>query len=437
MRYIKILHQRWRDYRQSAFAKHILIVASGTASAQMIAFLASPVISRLYTPEQFGGLALITTLSALFITVSSLSYESAIVLPRDDKTAAAIFGLSSIVAFVFFLMGAVAVVSAGKVIFSLLEIDNRDAPYFYFVPLIVLTNAIANAMVFWNNRKTLFQLNSVYKICLSIASAVLAIFFGFYFELSNGLIASFLIANIFFSVLFVLVSWKKSSLSKLSPGKNEMKRQAGVYADFPKYYLIQNFFDAFREYFFVLIINLFFSGAVVGAYSFALRIVRVPLTLVSSSISQVAFQRISFLKNNDSSGVYSFVTRLVILLAILSIPLMLVFIFFGSEIFVFVFGQQWGQAGEYTKFIAIWMFASFISSPVSTVPLIFGKTRFSFYYTLIFNVASTSVFYLCARISDNFEFSLLVTAAVSGGYLIFYVIQIIRLVKRETNDHHS
>ena len=81
MNYVQYVHAKFEALRGSLFVRHILIVATGTATAQAIGFLASPVISRLYTPEQFGGFAIFTTLTSLFVTVSALGYESAVVLP--------------------------------------------------------------------------------------------------------------------------------------------------------------------------------------------------------------------------------------------------------------------------------------------------------------------------------------------------------------------
>jgi O-antigen/teichoic acid export membrane protein len=359
-----------------------------------------------------------------------LGYESAVVLPKSDHASANIIALSGFLSLAFFAVLSLTALLAGSWILPLLEVAPDDQGYFTFLPLVVFVNALANVLVLWNNRKLLFKVNSYYRVSLSLGLALLSILFGYYSNPLNGMILAFLLTNIAFSGLFVVYTWRTSLFGRVKFEKREISAQARAYSQFPKYYLVQNFFDSFRENVFVFIINLIFSVGILGAYSFALRIIRVPLTLISSSVSQVAFQKISALRN-ENGDVLRFVYKLITILFLVSIPMALIFVFFGRELFIFVFGSQWGEAGSYTKLMAIWLFSNFISSPVSTVPLIFGKAKFAFYYSIGFNVLSTLVFYFCSVQTGNFELSLLITSVSSGLFLLFYVYQITELIKRE------
>ena len=64
------------------FARHVLTLMSGTGLAQVIAVLASPLITRLFTPEDFGILASYTVLVGIFSAIVCGRYEFAIVLPK-------------------------------------------------------------------------------------------------------------------------------------------------------------------------------------------------------------------------------------------------------------------------------------------------------------------------------------------------------------------
>jgi O-antigen/teichoic acid export membrane protein len=426
---IKSFQISLKEYLESSFLKHIFIVATGTALAQAIGIVSSPIISRIFDPEHFGGLALYVTVSSLLITISSLGYESAAVLPKENKDAANIVALSTFISFIIFLIILSLVLLTKDLVLDKLEIKKNDQVYYYFIPVLVLINSIANSFVYWNNRLTHFKVNSYYRISQSLSIAVLSIFFGWFNFFSNGLIVSFLIGNVLFSTLFILYTCNKSFLGDWEISRTHMLIQAKRYIEFPKVYLVLNFFDSLRENVFVFMIGSYYSLAILGAYSFALRIVRMPLNLISSSVSQVAYQKISKIKN-DHGNVSNFLYKLILMLAALSLPIALTFVFFGPELFAFIFGQQWEVTGQYTKILSVWLCANFVSSPISTIPLIFGKPKFSFYYTLAFNIIGILVFYGSSVLTKDFEVSLLLTSIASAIYLVFYIVQIVRLVNK-------
>jgi len=69
---------------KNAFVRSVSVLVGGTAGAQILLVLAAPLLTRLYTPEDFGLLAVYASLLALIGVISSLRYELAIPLPEDD-----------------------------------------------------------------------------------------------------------------------------------------------------------------------------------------------------------------------------------------------------------------------------------------------------------------------------------------------------------------
>src|SRR5690606_29477155 len=72
---------------KSNFARSVSILVGGTAGAQLITIAATPLLTRLYTPNDFGVLAVYMSVLALFTVVASLRYELAIPLPESDDDA--------------------------------------------------------------------------------------------------------------------------------------------------------------------------------------------------------------------------------------------------------------------------------------------------------------------------------------------------------------
>jgi O-antigen/teichoic acid export membrane protein len=72
----------------------VSVLVGGTAGAQLITVLAAPLLTRLYSPEDFGLVAVCASLLALIGVISSRRYELAIPLPDDDVEEANVAMLS-------------------------------------------------------------------------------------------------------------------------------------------------------------------------------------------------------------------------------------------------------------------------------------------------------------------------------------------------------
>ena len=70
------------------FYHSILLLFSGTAAGQAIQVACIPLLTRLYSPEDFGTFALFVSIVSLLATISALRYEVAILLPRLESHAA-------------------------------------------------------------------------------------------------------------------------------------------------------------------------------------------------------------------------------------------------------------------------------------------------------------------------------------------------------------
>src|SRR5256885_405341 len=83
--------------RPTAFARSVLTLASGTAAAQALLALSLPVLTRLYTPADYGALAVFSSTITVLLVLASLRFELAIPLPESDEDAASLLALSFLV----------------------------------------------------------------------------------------------------------------------------------------------------------------------------------------------------------------------------------------------------------------------------------------------------------------------------------------------------
>lgn len=71
-----------------SFASDVLKLVGGTAIAQDLSVLSSPLLTRLYGPEAFGIIAIFTAITGIISVMACLRYEQAIMLPKRDEEAA-------------------------------------------------------------------------------------------------------------------------------------------------------------------------------------------------------------------------------------------------------------------------------------------------------------------------------------------------------------
>jgi O-antigen/teichoic acid export membrane protein len=70
---------------------------TGTAIAQAIPIGISPILTRIYTPDNFGVFAIFFSITTIFGTIASARYELAVMLPEREEDAINIFALGFII----------------------------------------------------------------------------------------------------------------------------------------------------------------------------------------------------------------------------------------------------------------------------------------------------------------------------------------------------
>src|SRR3954449_10909336 len=85
----------WLQRRlQAQFLKNVLVLASGTAMAQLLTIAAYPILMRLFSPGQFGLFAMFGSIVMTVMAMTSGRYELAIVASRTEEDAANVMILS-------------------------------------------------------------------------------------------------------------------------------------------------------------------------------------------------------------------------------------------------------------------------------------------------------------------------------------------------------
>ena len=76
------------------FTRNVITLVKGTTIAQAIPILISPILTRIYSPSEFGILAIYISLLSILSVISTGKYELAIMLPDDEEEAIQLIWLS-------------------------------------------------------------------------------------------------------------------------------------------------------------------------------------------------------------------------------------------------------------------------------------------------------------------------------------------------------
>jgi O-antigen/teichoic acid export membrane protein len=363
----------FRNIWNSEFFRNVTTLISGTTLAQAFSVLIYIVLSRIYTEEDFGVFGLYMNILNITIIFSTAKYELAILLPKSDKESVNLVGLSGLISLGVSLLLLIAVTALNGSICRWLGSDQISG-WLYFIPLSTLLVGWFTTARNYSNRQKRYKLIAGANIGQSISNSLLKLGLGLVIAGAAGLIFGVIFGQLIGVLIFLAVHWRLNQ-SKLSWIKwGEMKRLAWKYSLFPRYNMWQGLLNNLSGAFPVFILSSYFSTGIAGFYTFGYMILYRPVNLVANALYQVMFQRFVQKKHENISirpEVHTFLKRI---MQLLLVPFILSGIFF-PEIFGFVFGDKWVEAGRYARILLPWIFMVSLVMPLSFIPDLYKKQR--------------------------------------------------------------
>lgn len=397
-----------------SFLKSVSVLFAGTAIAQIITFSVTPILSRVYTPEDFGQFATLLSIVMILSSAATAKYEMAIPLPKNDDEGNGLNWLSFLIAFSFCLT-LVPVIG----IFDFLGgteawLKEMPALWLWSIPLMVLSVSVFNILNYQNIRSSKYNKISFGNVTRSLSSATIQILYTLRFAGASGLVAGHFTGF----VLAIFPMWNKS-LFLIQTSRSKLKEIARKHSRFPLFSLpagLANTLTLELNNIFLLIL---YSPEIVGFYSLAVRTLSLPLQLIGRSVAQVFYK--DAIKETQENGTASIAfKRSFLILTLVAILIALVISFLAPWLYALVFGQNWEKAGEIAQLLMFLFGARLISSSLSDVLNVFGKQKTS----LLINLLLFANILICYSIGEmlNLDFEdYLLIYSISGGslYILF------------------
>jgi O-antigen/teichoic acid export membrane protein len=369
-------------FRVQGFRLKVLQVAGGTAVAQGLLVLASPVLTRLYTPSDFGVLVVYMSLLAMMVILASLRYEVALPIPVDDAEAvdllaacmllvAATTGLSSLLLFALRrqVVGWLGVPALG--------------PYLWLVPVAVL--GVGSYQVFncWAIRKGAYARIARTRMTQSVTQVALQVGVGAVVKGPFGLLLGHAVGRSNGSRTLAMLDWR-SDWARL-----RQVRWAGIWramVRFRRFPVISSgtaLMNTFNLRLPALLLAVYFGPAVAGWFALAQRVFALPSSVIGESVAQVYFGEVAATMNRDAGGLMVLFRGTIRRMFLLGLPLMLTAMAAGWFLFPVIFGRNWREAGIFVVAIAPMALAQFTASCADSTLVVLERQDLAMYRELV------------------------------------------------------
>ena len=412
---------------KSEFIKNAATLATGTLIAQAIPVLISPILTRIYSPAEFGSFALFLSISAVLTTIVNGKYEMAIVLPKSDNDALQLTKLAASIGVLISLIVLLIVVLFNSQIVQLLN-ANEIKYWLYGIPLVILIVGIYNVLNFYNIRNKKYVEVSKSNVTKSISLVLSQISLGFMGLGSSGLIIGQFIS--YFSGNFVLLKTIRPKFEYLkSVLFDDLIKIAKRYKKFPLFSLPGNLINSMTLNGTPMLISGIFGVSILGFYSLAIRLLGSPTSIIGNSLGQVYFQQASKVKAGGGS-ISKLFLRTLYTLSIISVSIFSVLYFIVEPLFTFIFGEDWAIAGTYAKILIPLVAVRFVSSTLSNTLTILEKQEWTFVINGILFTTTLLIFYFGNLKDLSFMQVLWILSLFMSGLYFSFILFYYYLVKR-------
>lgn len=342
--------------------ENIIKIATGSTLGQLLLLGSTPLLTRLFSPDQFGSLSLFSSAYAILICLSTFKYDLAIILPKGKALARSISTLVISLNFTVSILILVVWVSLYIIL------DLKEYWYFVFLPPALIAGSVFTIGQQWQARFRNYSRYAKSKVLNSIVNLTVSIIIGVAMcNLSGSLVIGFVCGS---TVSAIYLSWyylkKRIMLSMNEVNLKSLKNVALEYRNFPLYVLPSTLISIAGLNLIPFVVNSYFTLEDVGFYSIAYRFLLVPAAFIGAAITEAFRAEFVNIQRLDKSTENLFLKTLKNLLFIV-VPVFTIVFFIAPFGFEILLGDEYRRSGILARYLCLGIALQFISQPVSYV----------------------------------------------------------------------
>ncbi len=387
----------------------LMILSSGIA--QVILIITTPIITRLYSPTEFGEFTIFSNIAMILIPIINARYDLLIVNTKNDRSANILSQISFLISLLILLI-LIPIFAISAWLYPNFILD------FIFIIIMLFLVSLTNIFTNYLNKERKYKVLSLINVFRAGSMALLQIIFGLLALGSLGLIIGFSLSYIAgitlgyktFKKHFNIVRDKEETKALFLENKNQL-----VYST-PSILLNSLSFSVV-----VFFIGILYTNTEVGIYGMAIRVLGIPVTIISLGLSKIFMQQANdyYIEHgNFRNLLLKFSSILVIVSIILYVPLYL----FSEELVNILLGHSWVDAITVIKIFIPLFVIRLIVSTVSLSVIVLQKQQLELILQALFLIGTTVTFVISKMLNLTFlNFVSINTVVLIVSYMIFFI----------------
>lgn len=387
----------------------LMILSSGIA--QVILIITTPIITRLYSPTEFGEFTIFSNIAMILIPIINARYDLLIVNTKNDRSANILSQISFLISLLILLI-LIPIFAISAWLYPNFILD------FIFIIIMLFLVSLTNIFTNYLNKERKYKVLSLINVFRAGSMALLQIIFGLLALGSLGLIIGFSLSYIAgitlgyktFKKHFNIVRDKEETKALFLENKNQL-----VYST-PSILLNGLSFSVV-----VFFIGILYTNTEVGIYGMAIRVLGIPVTIISLGLSKIFMQQANdyYIEyGNFRNLLLKFSSILVIVSIILYVPLYL----FSEELVNILLGHSWVDAITVIKIVIPLFVIRLIVSTVSLSVIVLQKQQLELILQALFLIGTTATFVISKMLNLTFlNFVSINTVVLIVSYMIFFI----------------
>lgn len=371
-RRISSLFARLFDGPASAVFRGMGTLALGTGAARVIGVASIPVLTRIYSPEDYGVLSIFTALVAMLVPMLTLRYGVAIPLPRQDGMAMNLMALAAVLMLGMTLMVSLLLGIFGSALLGQVSMEVL-APYWWLIALGILGTGSYELLSLWATRRRAYRIIAQTQVTQSALSVVIKIGLGLLAFKPMGLLIGQVVAQSGGIGSFITRFWVDFRRTAGMISLRRMVFLARYFRGFPIYRLPSQFLLVFSTQAPFLFTATLYGAETTGELGLAMMTLALPINLLGQSVGNAYYAEISQLSRKSPQKILEITKLVQKRLFMMAIPPTLVIMIFGPELFRLAFGDIWSTAGLFASILSICLLLQFTSAPLIQVLNLFNK----------------------------------------------------------------
>ncbi len=358
-------------------------------------FAITPVITRLYSEEMFGLYVVFASIIVVLQIITTLRFELAIVLPKNDKDAINILAVTILINIIISFLLLAIILIFFDFINNLLGSDNLGY-YLYLIPFSSSLTGLYQTLRYWSNRRKEYKNISSSMIAKNAAVGSWNIGFGFANMKAIGLIPGQIVGLLVSNALLIILSIKEIKPLVKYLSFKRMIFLLKKYKDIPRFNTLINLLTSISNEIPIFMLLGFFGTVTVGLYGMANKLIGTPSDMISKSVGQVFYQKATEVYNNDGD-IHSLLKKtlknLLKISVLIFVPALLI-----SPFLKYILGTtyDWTGTGYFVAIIIPLLFMKFMNNPVSSIFVVLNQQKRVMVYSgivLILRIASIYIGY--------------------------------------------